>query len=122
MKIHGLLIFRLRKSNVEVKFVTNTTKECRRILFERLVRLGFELNIDEIFSSLSAARKFILQNNLHPLLLVDKEALEDFSDIDLGGKIDSIVIGLAPEYFNYNTLNKAFRYISQFLQFNRIFN
>ncbi|XP_041043320.1 haloacid dehalogenase-like hydrolase domain-containing protein 2 isoform X2 [Carcharodon carcharias] len=47
---------------------------------------------------------------VRPLLLVDDSALEDFEGIDT---IDpnAVVVGLAPQQFNYTTMNKAFRLI-----------
>lgn len=36
---------RLRQASVAVKFVTNTTKESKRILLERLQRLNFDLQV-----------------------------------------------------------------------------
>ena len=62
-----------------VKFVTNTTKECRRSLLERLQRLNFDLEERVIFTSLSAARRLLEQRRERPLLLVEDSALEDFS-------------------------------------------
>ncbi|KAK7575807.1 hypothetical protein V9T40_012093 [Parthenolecanium corni] len=101
---------RLRESNISVKFVTNTTKESRRILFNRLKSLGFELESNEIFTSLTATRDFVKQNELNPLLLVDEKALEDFADVvHSDKKQDSVVIGLAPNSFKYDVLNNAFR-------------
>lgn len=100
----------LRLADITVKFVTNTTKESRRILFDRLVKLGFELEINEIWSSLWAAKDLIQSQNLHPMLLIDKLALEDFSNIpQIRENQDSVVIGLAPEHFHYDKLNEAFR-------------
>lgn len=37
---------RLRQASVAVKFVTNTTKECRRALAQRLQRLDFDLQVE----------------------------------------------------------------------------
>ncbi|XP_022327806.2 haloacid dehalogenase-like hydrolase domain-containing protein 2 isoform X1 [Crassostrea virginica] len=99
---------RLRKSNLNVKFVTNTTKESQRLLFERLQKIGFDIESHEIFSSLSAAVKLIKKKSLRPLLLVDDRALEDFHDIETKDE-NAVVIGLAPEKFQYNILNQAFR-------------
>ena len=73
-----LFFYRLRKSNLNVKFVTNTTKESQRLLFERLQKIGFDIESHEIFSSLSAAVKLIKKKSLRPLLLVDERAQEDF--------------------------------------------
>lgn len=101
---------KLRSSPVAVKFVTNTTKECKRTLFERLQKLSFDIHKDEIFTSLTAARNFVEQKQVRPLLLVDNSALEDFEGVDTTDP-NAVVVGLAPEHFNYDTLNKAFRLI-----------
>ncbi|CAF92835.1 unnamed protein product [Tetraodon nigroviridis] len=69
---------RLRQASVAVKFVTNTTKECKRDLLERLQRLHFDVQETEIFTSLSAARSLLEQKGHRPLLLVEESALEDF--------------------------------------------
>ncbi|KAM3599474.1 uncharacterized protein V6R79_006516 [Siganus canaliculatus] len=101
---------RLRQASVAVKFVTNTTKESKRNLLERLQRLNFNVQEKEIFTSLSAARSLLEQKQHRPLLLVEDSALEDFTGIDTS-EPNAVVIGLAPDHFNYETLNKAFRMI-----------
>lgn len=70
---------RLRRAPVAVRFVTNTTKECKRTLMERLCRLHFDIQEREIFTSLSAARGLVEGRALRPLLLLEDSALEDFS-------------------------------------------
>ncbi|XP_034457916.1 haloacid dehalogenase-like hydrolase domain-containing protein 2 [Hippoglossus hippoglossus] len=101
---------RLRQASVAVKFVTNTTKESKRSLLERLQRLKFNLQEKEIFTSLSAARSLLEQKQHRPLLLVEDSALEDFTGIDTS-EPNAVVVGLAPDHFNYQTLNKAFSMI-----------
>ncbi|CAJ1071146.1 haloacid dehalogenase-like hydrolase domain-containing protein 2 [Xyrichtys novacula] len=101
---------RLRKAAVAVKFVTNTTKESKKNLLNRLQRLNFNVQEQEIFTSLSAARSLLVQKQHRPLLLVEDSALEDFSGIDTS-EPNAVVVGLAPDHFNYQTLNKAFRMI-----------
>ncbi|XP_076014778.1 haloacid dehalogenase-like hydrolase domain-containing protein 2 [Genypterus blacodes] len=101
---------RLRQASVAVKFVTNTTKESKRILLERLRRLNFDLQEKEIFTSLSAARSLLEERQHRPLLLVEDDALEDFDGINTSDP-NAVLVGLAPEHFNYQTLNKAFRMI-----------
>ncbi|XP_075213391.1 haloacid dehalogenase-like hydrolase domain-containing protein 2 [Lycorma delicatula] len=101
---------KLRTTNVVVRFVTNTTKESQRCLFERLCKLGFDLQRSEIMSSLSAARKMIESESLKPMLIVDKRALEEFEGLDLEEEPkNAVVMGLAPEHFHYEKLNSAFR-------------
>ncbi|KAK9693582.1 Haloacid dehalogenase-like hydrolase [Popillia japonica] len=100
----------LRKTDVLIKFVTNTTKECKRFLYERLTNLGFQLKRDEIHSSLGAARSLIIQRKLKPLFLLSSEAMEDFEDLVYkDDKPNAVVIGLAPSEFHYEKLNEAFR-------------
>lgn len=70
---------RLRSAPVTVRFVTNTTKESKRDLLERLTRLGFDIAEHEIFTSLTAARNLLEQQQVRPLLLVDDKALPDFT-------------------------------------------
>jgi len=77
-----LLLFdinRLRNSNVRVKFVTNSTKEPLRSVHEKLTKFGFDIDRDELFTSLTAARKFVERNSLRPFLLLEESAKEDFN-------------------------------------------
>uniref|UniRef100_G1P1M4 Haloacid dehalogenase-like hydrolase domain-containing protein 2 n=2 Tax=Myotis lucifugus TaxID=59463 RepID=G1P1M4_MYOLU len=98
----------LRGTSVMVKFVTNTTKESKRDLLERLKKLEFDISEDEIFTSLTAARNLVEQKQVRPMLLVDDRALPDFKGIQTSDP-NAVVIGLAPEHFHYQTLNQAFR-------------
>lgn len=66
---------------MKVKFVTNTTKEPLRTLYDRLVKLGFDVDKSEIFTSLSAARSLVEQKQVNPLLLLEETAKEDFEGI-----------------------------------------
>lgn len=101
---------RLRSANIPVKFVTNTTKESSNFLHNRLVKLGFDIKKEEIFSSLAAARRLIISRKLNPMLLIDSAANEDFEDlIQDNNKQNAVVVGLAPDKFHYEELNKAFR-------------
>lgn len=101
---------RLRKTEAKIKFVTNTSKESKNYLYNRLKNLGFEIQKDEIFSSLMAARQAVLSKKLNPLFLLDDSAMEDFADlVNTSQPQNSVVVGLAPDKFNYNELNKAFR-------------
>ncbi|XP_055707625.1 haloacid dehalogenase-like hydrolase domain-containing protein 2 [Phlebotomus papatasi] len=98
---------KLRTLPVIIRFVTNTTKESGQTLHRRLVRIGFELDSGEIYSSLSAAAEYVRKNQLNPLYLLSQDAQKDFPAVDTD-KLDSVVVGLAPEEFHYEQLNKAF--------------
>lgn len=72
--------------------------------------MGFDIKKDEIFSSLAAAREIIAVKKLNPFLLIDAAAMEDFEDLTKPNEEpNAVVVGLAPEKFNYEELNKAFR-------------
>lgn len=75
---------------------------------ERLTSIGFDIKPEEVFTSLSAARKLVNQRNLRPMLLLASDAMKDFQGIDCNNP-DVVVVGLAPDFFNYEKLNKAFR-------------
>lgn len=102
------LFCRLRESGLNLRFITNTTKESKRTLLNRLNNIGFDIQAHEVFTSLSAARQLIEGRNLRPMLLLQPDALQDFNDIDRSNP-NCVVVGLAPDCFNYDTLNKAFR-------------
>lgn len=53
-------------------------QESARCLYERLRNLGFDVSPSEIFTSLSAAKRVIQEEKLHPMLLLSDSALEDF--------------------------------------------
>lgn len=100
-------------TNLRIKFVTNTTKESKRILHERLTNLGFKVNKNDIISSLGAAKILLVKRKLKPMLMLSPEAKEDFADIEcpVGARPDAVVIGLAPTEFYYEKLTEAFRYL-----------
>ncbi len=64
--------------------------------------------MNEIYTSLTAARKLVEQSSLRPMLFLESGALEDFRDLDTTNP-NAVVIGLAPNKFDYENLNEAFR-------------
>lgn len=48
--------FRLKTHGFTVLFVTNTTKDSKQKLHERLIRLGFDIHVAELYTSMSATR------------------------------------------------------------------
>lgn len=72
-----------------------------------------------MFTSLSAAVQFVQSNQLKPFYLLSEDAKRDFienyeskstnnNNEDVGDE-DSVVVGLAPDKFEYESMNKAFR-------------
>uniref|UniRef100_A0A182NPE3 Haloacid dehalogenase-like hydrolase domain-containing protein 2 n=1 Tax=Anopheles dirus TaxID=7168 RepID=A0A182NPE3_9DIPT len=104
---------RLRQHGVQVKFVTNTTKESVGSLVERLRKIGFELEREEIYGSLGAAADYVRNNKLNPYYLLTDDARTDMPPNEPERPIDSVVVGLAPDKFCYQHLNEAFRVLHQ---------
>lgn len=106
-------------SGIQLRFVTNTTKESRETLLQRLHRIGFlSISKDDMFTSLSAAVQYVKMNELKPFYLLAEDAKRDFVSEqtaenvcanDLHENENAVVVGLAPDKFVYETINKAFR-------------
>ena len=105
-----LLTIRLRETGLPLRFITNTTKESKHSLLDRLKKIGFDIHLDEVFTSLTAARKKVEEESLRPLLLLEESAKEDFEGVS-GENPDSVVVGLAPSMLDYHHMNEAFRYV-----------
>ncbi|WAR05898.1 LOW QUALITY PROTEIN: HDHD2-like protein, partial [Mya arenaria] len=69
----------MREKKTRVKFVTNTTKESKRVLLDRLHHIGFQVTADEVFTSLTAARNLVASRGLPE------------------GPTNAVVVGLAPD-------------------------
>lgn len=89
-------------------------------MHNRLTELGFEVNVNDIISSLGAAQKVIEAQQLKPMLLLSPEAMEDFEHLKCpqNETPNAVVIGLAPTEFHYERLNEAFRLVPIFVLFN----
>lgn len=69
-----------------------------------------------MFTSLSAAVQFVQSNQLKPFYLLSEDAKRDFipnyemnRTQEVVGDEDSVVVGLAPDKFEYESMTKAFR-------------
>ncbi|KAG0175887.1 Haloacid dehalogenase-like hydrolase domain-containing protein 2 [Apophysomyces sp. BC1021] len=103
---------KLRASNIPFRFATNTTKISSGRLVQQLNALGLTVEPHEVFTSLSACRDLIQKRKLRPLLFMEDAALDEFSGIETDNP-NSVVVGLAPSKFNYETINTAFRLMMQ---------
>lgn len=118
--------YRLRQQpNITIRFVTNTTKESRTTLLNRLHRIGFEsITENDMFTSLNAAVQYVRTNKLSPLYLLTDDAIQEFGTANQCECItrNAVVVGLAPEQFNYEKMNEAFRFVTSLTIEYRILN
>lgn len=103
----------LHQLGISVRFLTNTTKMSSVDLLDQLRRIGFEedsIPPDSILTSTRAARDYLLRHHLRPLCLVEESLLADLVGVERNEEDPNcILIGLAPDEFNYQRLNQAFR-------------
>jgi HAD superfamily hydrolase (TIGR01458 family) len=103
----------MNENGYSYRFVSNTTRKCRRSIAERLSRMGFEIPEAYIFTPPIAAVAYMKKTGRCRFrLLVTGDVFHDFllsqdDSIKLGK--DYIVIGDAGDEITYATLNRAFR-------------
>jgi HAD superfamily hydrolase (TIGR01458 family) len=102
-------IERLRRANMPLRFVTNTTTRPRRRLIAELAGIGLELDPADLFTPARLARDALAAAGKRPFLLIHPDLAEDFAGLDPGE--DAVVIGDARDAFSYSSLNRAFRLI-----------
>ncbi|RHZ63726.1 hypothetical protein Glove_328g25 [Diversispora epigaea] len=102
---------KLRQAEIPFRFCTNTTKESSSNILNKLTNMGFEINKNELFTSLTASRNLVLSSGLRPMLFLEESALEDFQGVSTDEPYNAVVVGLSPSNFNYDMLNKAFRFL-----------
>jgi len=104
----------VRAAGLSVRFVTNTTSLSRRLIADKLARLGFEAHVSEFFCPARAAAAWLQRENLSASLFVPKPAFEDFEGVTRDDeRPDAVVIGDLESGWTFETLNRAFRLIHE---------
>ena len=102
----------LRASGVALRYVTNTTRDPRRLVRERLLALGFEVEDEEIFTPARAAAGRIGGSSC--FALVHDSLLEDLAGVDFTeDDPDYVLVGDLGTAFTYARLNEAFRHLME---------
>lgn len=100
---------RLRTAGLPVRFVTNSTRSPRRVLLEKLDKMGFRVDADELFTPARAACDTLRVRGHAPHLLIHPDLAEDFKGLEGLGPEISVVVGDAGRFFAFDNLNAAFR-------------
>ena len=105
----------LEENGYRYRFVSNTTRRCRRTIAERLARMGLEISETHIFTPPVAAVAFMQKTKKHRFhLLVTGDVSEDFPPCDpdeAAAVPDYIILGDAGDEITYANLNTAFRHL-----------
>lgn len=105
----------IRDQAIPFRFITNTTTRTPTELMEKLGRLGLKAEPDEIFSALSATRRYLeLRGKPSCYLLVRESVKALFSDFREDDRHpDFVVIGDIGAAWDYETLNRVFNMIME---------
>ena len=101
-------VARLKKEGVPFRFVTNTSRKTRKMLHGDLLRLGFDVQAEQIFSAPLAVRRYLEANRLRPYLLVHPDLVGEFAGLPAEDP-DAVVVGFAQHAFTYAAMNRAFQ-------------
>jgi HAD superfamily hydrolase (TIGR01458 family) len=101
----------LRDRGLALRFVTNTTARPRRLILERLERLGFAVDPSELSTPAALAVRRCRERGLRRVALVmNEDVKEDFAELEeVGAGAEAVVIGDLGTDFGYGVLNLAFR-------------
>jgi HAD superfamily hydrolase (TIGR01458 family) len=101
----------LRDRGLALRFVTNTTARPRRLILERLERLGFALDPSELSTPAAlAVRRCRERGHRRVALVMNEDVKEDFAELEeVGAGAEAVVIGDLGTDFGYGVLNLAFR-------------
>jgi HAD superfamily hydrolase (TIGR01458 family) len=103
----------LRERGLALRFVTNTTSRPRRLILDRLNRLGFDVAAEELSTPAALAVSHCLAaGRSRAMLLVRDDVKEDFAELDeVEDRVEAVVVGDLGEGFAYEVLNRAFRHL-----------
>jgi len=104
---------RLRAAGLGLRFVTNTTARSRAQTLEKLGRLGFEVDPDELITPAALARRHCEERGHETVaLIMNEDVKDDFAELrEVGEHPDAVIMGDLGEAFGFPILNRAFRMV-----------
>jgi HAD superfamily hydrolase (TIGR01458 family) len=99
----------------QFRFVSNTTRKCRKTIAEHLSERGFDIPVEYIFSPPLAAVAWMKKNGKHHCyLMTTDDAYRDFEQECIcsdSSDVDIVIVGDAGNKITYDSMNTAFRHI-----------
>jgi HAD superfamily hydrolase (TIGR01458 family) len=103
----------LVQNDIAFRFLSNTTRKCRRTIAGKLSAMGLVVPEEYIFTPPLAAIAYMRKTGLNRyFLLATGDVYQDFQGIGLNdctGQVDYVILGDAGDAVTYNSLNHAFR-------------
>lgn len=105
----------LTERGVPRRYLTNTTRISRAALALRLQRMGFPIEVDEIFTAPRAAAAWLQHADVRRVALYLPEATrEDFAALEVvEQRPQAVVVGDLGEGWTFERLNTAFRQLQE---------
>ncbi len=104
-------IERLATAGIQLRFVTNTSRRTRASTVERLCSMGFAVTAEQVFTAPLAARAYLEQAGLRPLLIIHPDLAPDFAGLETRDP-NAVFLADAAEYCGYAALDQAFGLMS----------
>ncbi len=105
-------VAKARAKQLQLRFVTNTSRRTRTQILMDLKNLGFELAEEELFTAPIAAHAWLQEKQLRPYCLIHQNIKSEFSDL-IQTNPNAVIIGDAEQDFCYDKLNRAFQLCQQ---------
>lgn len=105
---------RLRRAGIPFRLVTNTTSRPRAAVVDRLRRMGFDIEPEEVLTPAAMAVRLCEERGYERVALVVAHALrEDLHALDAvesrGSAVDAVIVGDLGRGFTWDVMNGAFR-------------
>jgi HAD superfamily hydrolase (TIGR01458 family) len=105
----------LMSGDYAFRFVSNTTRKCRKTIASRLSAMGFEIPEEYIFTPpLAAVAHMKKTGKRHCYLLTTGDVDHDFERVciqNTSARKDCVIVGDAGDRISYDRLNTAFRHL-----------
>jgi HAD superfamily hydrolase (TIGR01458 family) len=103
----------LRDADLGLRFVTNTTARSRRQTLDRLERLGFSVEAEELVTPAALARRRCEEaGHERVALIMNEDVKEDFEGLtEAEQRVEAVIMGDLGAAFGFEILNRAFRLV-----------
>ena len=107
------VISKLKKNEIKLRFLTNTTTTPRRLIFEKLLNFGFNIEEKEIFTPIIATKNYLRKNSIKRIsLITNTEITEEFKEYEITHKNPEVIImGDIYKNFNWEILDRIFKLV-----------
>lgn len=98
------------RADFPMRFLTNTTRRTPVSIMQKLVKMGFSVEEEELFTALDASKAYVKAQDGSVYTVMTDEAEGFFAEL-VSECPDFVVVGDAHSNFEYNRLNEAFRHL-----------